>query len=203
MFANRIPRGSNCFICNRNKLVGLENLPEGGHMVTAPYVSARQVGEMRSEVVGSRFVNRPAAGDGGLDVKWTPNADTAVDATLNPDFSQVESDVAVISTNERFAIFLPEKRPFFLEGVELFNTPIQAVYTRTITSPRWGLRSTGKLGDNAYTLLVAQDRGGGRAIIPSATNSNFADQEFQSTVAIGRVRRDFGRNSFVSFLGTA
>src|SRR5215212_5398905 len=134
MFANRIPRGSNCFICNRNKLVGLENLPEGGHMVTAPYVTARQVGEMHhSELLGNRFVNRPAAGDGGVDLKWTPNADTALDATLNPDFSQVESDVAAISTNERFVIFYPEKRPFFLEGVELFSTPIQAVYTRTIT----------------------------------------------------------------------
>jgi hypothetical protein len=202
MFANRIPRGTNCFICNRNPLLGLQGLPEGGHLVTAPYVSARQLGET-TDGLGSPFVNHDPGGNAGVDLKWTPNADTALDGTINPDFSQVESDVAVIETNERFAIFFPEKRPFFLEGVELFSTPLQAVYTRTITSPRWGMRSTGKFDNNAYTLLIAQDRGGGSVILPSPTGSDFADQEFQSTVAIGRVRRDFGKNSFISFLGTA
>jgi hypothetical protein len=200
MFSNRLPRGSNCFICNRAPLVGLHDLPSGGHLVAAPYVTAHQLGEGR-DGPGSAFLNHPASGDGGLDLKWTPNADTAIDATINPDFSQIESDVAVISTNERFAIFLPEKRPFFLEGVELLKTPIQAVYTRTITSPRWGARSTGKSGSNAYTILLAQDRGGGNIIIPSALESGFADQNFSSTVAIGRYKRNVGR-SFVGLLGT-
>jgi hypothetical protein len=200
MFANKLPRGSNCFICSENKLSGLSGLPPGGHLVTAPYVTTKQIGETR-DGLGSPIVNRPAKVDGGLDVKWTPNPDTAVDGTVNPDFSQIESDQAVISTNERFAIFFPEKRPFFLEGSELFNTPIQAVYTRTITSPRFGLRSTGKFGENAYTVLVAQDRGGGSVIVPSALGSDFADQEFSSTVAIARVRHDMGK-SFLSFLIT-
>ncbi|HEV8660681.1 MAG TPA: DUF5916 domain-containing protein [Thermoanaerobaculia bacterium] len=200
MFTNKLPRGSNCFICNRSPLVGLQGLPGGGHLVTAPYATAREIGETR-DGLGTPFVNRPAAGDGGLDVKWTPNADTAIDATLNPDFSQIESDVAVISTNERFAIFLPEKRPFFLEGVELLKTPIQAVYTRTITSPRWGARSTGKSGSNAYTILVTQDRGGGDVILPSPLGSDFAQQKFSSTALIGRFKRNI-KKSFVSFLVT-
>src|SRR5262249_43269670 len=130
------------------------------------------------------------------------NEQPAADATINPDFSQVESDVAVISTNERFAIFLPEKRPFFLERVDLFSTPMQAVYTRTITSPRWGARGTGTFGGSNYTLLVAQDRGGGSVILPSAFGSDSALQEFQSTVGIPRVKHDFGKHSFVGFLGT-
>ncbi|MGZ5476763.1 MAG: DUF5916 domain-containing protein, partial [Thermoanaerobaculia bacterium] len=201
MFSNKLPRGSNCFICNRSPVVGLEGLPSGGHLVAAPYVTARQIGENR-DGLGTPFRNRSAKGDGGFDLKWTPNADTAIDATLNPDFSQIESDAAVISTNERFAIFLDEKRPFFLEGVELLKTPIQAVYTRTITSPRWGLRSTGKNGSNQYTILVAQDRGGGNVILPSPLGSDFADQEFSSTVLIGRYKHDIGK-SFLSFLGTA
>src|SRR5205085_10143613 len=139
--------------------------------------------------------------NGGLDVKWTPNADTAIDATLNPDFSQVESDQAVISTNERFAIFYPEKRPFFLEGVDLFDTPIQAVYTRTITSPRWGARATGKAGSTAYTVLVTQDRGGGSVILPGPTGNDFAPQDDLSTVVLGRVRQDIGA-SFAGLLLT-
>src|SRR4029078_12441179 len=99
-------------------------------------------------------------------VKWTPNENMALDGTVNPDFSQVESDVAQIGVNERFALFFPEKRPFFLEGIDLFASPIQAVYTRTITSPRGGVRATGRMGRASYTALFGQDRGGGSVILP-------------------------------------
>jgi hypothetical protein len=201
MFANKLPRGGNCFICNENTLDGLKGLPPAGHIIVAPYVTAKEVGEPR-DGLGTSFVNRPVGTNAGADMKWTPTPDSVVDATLNPDFSQIESDVAVITANERFAIFLPEKRPFFLEGVELFSTPIQAVYTRTITSPRFGSRLTGKLGANEYTILVAEDRGGGAVILPSAFGSDLAFQEFKSTDAIARLRHNFARNSFASFLVT-
>lgn len=201
MFTNKLPRDVSCFVCSWGKVSGLHGLPTGDHMVLAPYVTANQLGEPRSGL-GSDIINHQVGTDAGLDLKWSPTADMAVDATVNPDFSQIESDVAVISTNERFAIFIPEKRPFFLEGIELFSTPIQAVYTRTLTSPRWGARTTGKTGQYAYTMLVAQDRGGGSVILPSAFGSDFAEQDFSSIAAIGRVRRDFGKSSFVSFLGT-
>ncbi|MFZ2491946.1 MAG: DUF5916 domain-containing protein [Thermoanaerobaculia bacterium] len=201
IFTSRLPRESNCFVCNFGKVTGMRGLPAGDHMVVAPYVTAQQLSEPRNGL-GSKLSSQPLGSDAGLDLKWSPTADMAVDATVNPDFSQIESDVAVISTNERFAVFISEKRPFFLEGVELFNTPIQAVYTRTLTSPGWGARTTGKTGDYGYTLLVAQDRGGGSVILPSAHGSGFASQDFSSIAAIGRVRRDFGR-SFISILGTA
>jgi hypothetical protein len=201
IFDHKLPRGANCFVCNFNKVDGFEGLPTGGHIVAAPYVSGSETGTLRGGGDNS-LLNRPAKGDGGIDVKYTPNEHTAVDATLNPDFSQVESDVAQISTNQRFAIFFPEKRPFFLERVELFSTPIQAVYTRTITSPRWGLRDSGNNGHDSYTLLVSQDRGGGSVIIPSPTGSTFANQDFGATDAIGRWRHDFGGKSFASFLFT-
>ena len=202
MFTNKLPRNVNCFVCNWGKVTGFRDLLIGDHMVIAPYVTANQIGEPRNDVLGNEFVNRPVGTEGGLDFKWNPTADMTVDATVNPDFSQIESDVAVISTNERFAIFIPEKRPFFLEGIELFSTPIQAVYTRTITSPRWGARTTGKSGAYAYTMLVTQDRGGGDVILPSAFGSGFAQQDFSSIAAIGRVRRDLANRSFISFLGT-
>jgi Domain of unknown function (DUF5916) len=201
IFDHRLPRGANCFVCNFNKVGGFEGLPTGGHIVVAPYVTASENGTLRGNGNNS-LLNRPARGDGGLDVKYTPNEHTAIDATINPDFSQVESDTAQISTNQRFAIFFPEKRPFFLERVELFSTPVQAVYTRTITSPRWGLRDSGNNGHDSYTLLVAQDRGGGSVIIPSPTGSTFANQDFGATDAIGRWRHDFGGKSFASFLFT-
>ena len=154
---------------------------------------------MPRDGLGSPLVNRPVKLDGGLDVKWTPNAVTALDGTINPDFSQVESDVAQLSVNQRFALFYSEKRPFFLEGIDLFATPIQAVYTRTITAPRWGARVTGKLGGTSYTALVTEDKGGGSVILPGPNGSDFADQDFRSFVAVGRVRHEIG-NSFAGLL---
>src|SRR5439155_23357456 len=194
-------KGSNCFICHSNPLTGLTGLPSAGHLVVAPYATASRDAFPRDDVLGSPLENESVKADGGVDIKWTPGVTNAIDATVNPDFSQIESDVAQIGANERFALFFPEKRPFFLEGIELFSTPIQAVYTRTITSPRWRVRATGKIEHTAYTALVVEDRGGGSVILPGPNSSDLADQEFRSTVAISRLRRDLGQ-SFVSLLGT-
>ncbi len=200
MFSARLPRGRNCFICSENVLTGLEGLPPGGHLVVAPYATASEETLPRADGTGS--VARPVEPDGGLDVKWTPSAGVALDGTFNPDFSQIESDTARIGVNERFALFYPEKRPFFLEGVDLLSTPVQAVYTRSVTSPRWGLRGTGKRGGTSWTALVAEDRGGGSVILPGPNGSGLAAQDFRSLDFVGRVRRDVGR-SFASFLVTA
>jgi hypothetical protein len=171
------------------ELTGLDGLPTGAHYVIAPYVTAKEDGVPRDPTdPESRFFNAPIEPDGGGDIKWIPNQNTAVDATINPDFSQVESDTAQIAANTRFALFFPEKRPFFLEGVDLFSTPIQAVYTRTFTSPRWGLRGTGKVDDSTYTVLVGQDRGGGSVIIPGPQFSQFAPQDFRSFPFVRRDR---------------
>src|SRR5262249_34911140 len=145
-------------------------LPTGGHLVVAPYVSTTSDAHPSGDL-GTPLVNDPVRGRGGLDAKYLPNADNAIDLTVRPDFSQVEADTAQISANERFALFFPEKRPFFLEGVDLFSTPIQAVYTRTITSPDWGVRLTGKDAGVRYTVLVADDKGGGSVVVPGPRDS--------------------------------
>ncbi|MGZ7040592.1 MAG: DUF5916 domain-containing protein [Thermoanaerobaculia bacterium] len=196
-----IPRDSSCLICNAHPIVGMNNLPEAGHFVAAPYVTAQQLAHSRGDV-GTPFRTDPVHTDTGLDVKWNPSAEHSVDITANPDFSQVETDVPQITVNQRFAVFYPEKRPFFLEGFDLFDTPLQVLYTRTITSPRFGLRSTGKFGGTAYTALISQDRGGGLSIIPGPTGSFFAPDDFRSTAAIARVRHDIG-SSFVGAVFSA
>src|SRR5262249_18006926 len=199
IFSAMLPRGGNCFICRANVLTGLEGLPKGGRLIVAPYATLKQ--ESTAPTPGAPLESGPVKFDGGGDIKWTPNENNAVDAAINPDFSQIESDVAQITANQRFALFYPEKRPFFLEGIELFSTPVQAVYTRTITAPRWGARATGKLGGTAYTVLVTEDKGGGSVVIPRTNGSTFADHDFRSFAGIARVRQDLGR-SFVSVLAT-
>ena len=197
----RMPRGGQCFVCREGSLVGLTGLPSGGHLVAAPYVTGAQSAHP-SGSLGTPLINDPFNHKIGADVKYTPNADNVLDATIKPDFSQIESDTAQISTNQRFALFFPEKRPFFLEGVELLATPIQAVYTRTITAPDWGGRATGKLGGVNYTAVVANDAGGGSIVVPGPISSSLAAQDFNSNVFIGRARKDFTGVSFISMLMT-
>lgn len=190
-----VPRGSNCLVCHAQTITGLTDLPEAGHMTVAPYVSSEHV-EQATNALG-QLDDRSLQNNVGADVKWTPSATGAVDLTINPDFSQVEADVPQITVNQRFAVFFQEKRPFFLEGFDLFNTPLQVAYTRTITSPRAGLRSTARVGDTTYTLLAADDRGGGVTVIPGAQSSDFAAEDFHSYNVIGRVRHELG----ASFIG--
>ncbi|MCU1347363.1 MAG: hypothetical protein JWO56_393 [Acidobacteria bacterium] len=179
VYSAPIQRESTCLICHVHALTGLTGLPGAGHVVAAPYVAATNGGI-----------------HAGADVKWSPGADHTVDLTLDPDFSQIESDVPQITASQRFALSYPEKRPFFLEGFDLFDLPLQVAYTRTITSPRWGVRGTGKLGATAYTLLVADDRGGGVVILPGPQGSEEVPQDFRSLVTIGRVRRDIATRSW-------
>ena len=200
MFTSRLPRDSTCFICNVRPLVGLTDLPAGAHWVVAPYVSGAHEA-LPEGLAGSRVRSQKPDAEAGVDAKWIPNPDTILDATLNPDFSQIETDAAQIRANERFALFYPEKRPFFLESVDMLSTPIQAVYTRTFTSPRYGARLTGDSEKTKYTVLLGEDRGGGSVIFPGSQGSDLVDQDFHSWFGVARVRRDLGR-SFVGFLYT-
>jgi hypothetical protein len=193
-----IDRGSNCLVCHTHELTGITQLPTSNHLVVAPYVTGSHL-STRDDF--DEFDGESDA-DFGVDLKWNPTANSTIDATVQPDFSQVESDVPQIAVNQRFALFFPEKRPFFLEGADLFNSPLQIVYTRTITDPQWGLRATGKIGgDTSYTVLSGRDEGGGLVILPGPASSGVALQDFKSYVTLGRLRHDFGR-SYGSFMLT-
>jgi hypothetical protein len=195
IYSAPIPRGSNCYICNVADLRGLQDLPAANHMVLAPYASGQDV--RSASRPGGPLVGQGAESHFGLDFKWTPFASTAIDLALNPDFSQVETDTAQIAVNNRFALFFPEKRPFFLESVDLLDTPIPVFYSRSITSPKFGARMTGNASGVSYTALLARDQGGGSVILPGAFGSGFASQDFESNVGVFRARRELGH----SFLG--
>ncbi len=199
-FTNRLPRDVSCFICNSSPLLGLADLPHGSHLVVAPYVTAQR-SDAASDGLGRPLVQGDFDREAGVDAKWSPFANLAIDGTFNPDFSQVEADAAQIGANERFALFYPEKRSFFLEGIDLFSTPMQAVYTRSVTAPDAGVRTTGQFGRTTFTALVTRDKGGGSVILPGPQESDVAPQDFESDVGIFRARHDLGR-SFVSVLAT-
>jgi hypothetical protein len=203
-FSAKLPRDVNCFICNSSKMTGLERLPQDSHLVVAPYATAQKTAALPdggNAPLGTPLEMGSTNKQWGADVKWSPLSGLALDGTYNPDFSQIEADAAQIVANERFALFYPEKRSFFLEGVDLFSTPFAAVYTRTINNPDAGARATGRANATAFTGLWADDAGGGLVIIPGSQGSAFAEQPAHSNVGITRARRDFGQ-SFVSALAT-
>jgi uncharacterized protein DUF5916/cellulose/xylan binding protein with CBM9 domain len=197
MASNRFPKGRNCFVCYATPLTGLSDLPHGGHLTVAPYSTAAR----NEQWTGAQLAADPIRSNTGADFKWSASPKLTIDATLNPDFSQIESDIPQVSVNSRFALSYPEKRTFFLEGTDLLSTPLRIVYTRSITSPAWGIRATGQTGSTAYTLLATEDRGGGAVVLPGAEGSSIANQDFRSLALIGRTRTSIG-SSFAGLLFT-
>lgn len=142
------------FLAQSGTLDGLHDLKRGLVLEATPTVTAHAD---RSPTIDHGNYQRKA--DLGGDVRWGIRQNLTLNGTINPDFSQVEADVGQVLLNERFALFYPEKRPFFLDGLELFDSPNQLIYTRQIVAPLGGVKLTGKLGGtNIASMLVGDDR---------------------------------------------
>lgn len=150
-----------------------------------------------------RMVNEPVKLDPGLTAKFTPSSALTLDLAINPDFAQVEADQIVVTANQRFPIFFAEKRPFFLEGIDIFRSRIQAVHTRAIVDPDVAVKLTGKRGRNTFGLMAASDNGPGSFVGDERLNPNnlrFLDKN--AYVGVLRLKRDVGKDNFIGFLGT-
>src|SRR5258707_362255 len=143
------------------------------------------------------FESRRLKPDVGLDSKFILHDSFVLDSTINPDFSQVESDQPQITVNQRFEVFFPEKRPFFLENSNYFTTPINLVFTRRIAHPEFGLRLTGKAGPWAVGVLASDDRARGERVPPSDPHSGD-----RATFSIGRISRDILDQSTIGAIFT-
>jgi hypothetical protein len=142
-------------LAQSGKLRGLRNLKPGRFMEVNPVITATRQGSW-DEDVGSLRHSSPT-GEFGMNVAYGITSNLTLDATYNPDFSQVESDAGQITVNERFAIFLPEKRTFFLEGSDVFSMPRQLVYTRSIVNPVGAAKLSGKVGPFGMAYIGALD----------------------------------------------
>ena len=133
----------------------------------------------------------------GMDAKVVFRNLMTLDLTVNPDFSQVESDDPQVTVNKRFEVFFPEKRPFFLENVSYFETPLQLLFTRRIADPEFGARLTGKFGRWNLGLLSADDRAPGMRV--DADSSLSGDR---TVVGVGRLQREIFKDSNIGILAT-
>ena len=202
MSSHERSRNVNCILCQFNKLTGFEGITPGQNIELNPTFTASRTDAMDMlEYPDGPLVKGKGDYEPGLTAKWGITPNLILNAAANPDFSQVEADIAQLEINRRFALFYPEKRPFFLEGADFFLTPVQAVFTRTVADPVWGTKLTGKTGRTAMGFFAAQDE---------VTNLLFPSN--QSTVqdslnqhaygGVFRLRRDVGRASTVGVLYT-
>ncbi len=135
---------------------------------------------------------------GGLDSKVVFKDALTLDVTVNPDFSQIESDEPRVTVNQRYEVTYPEKRPFFMENAQLFNTPEQLFFSRRITDPQFGTRLTGTVGRWMVGFLVADDRALGKALSEEDTYYNE-----RAIDAVFRVEREFGKQSHIGAFVTS
>ena len=205
-----IPRNSehSFFPVNTNRIQGMltqegtlngfQEISPSRNMQFIPYTS---VGAFRAlderDPAGDRFTGKHVAPKEGLDSKLVIKDSLVLDTTINPDFGQIESDDPQVTVNQRFEVFFPEKRPFFQENANFFQTPLNLVFTRRIANPLYGVRLTGKEGPWAIGTMLANDRSPGTSVI--GTDPLAGENAYFGIV---RVNRELGKNNSIGFIYT-
>jgi len=144
------------------QMSGLAGISPGRNIQFNPYALAGGSRSLNQNDVFSKGFD----GSVGLDAKVVLKDKLVFDATLHPDFSQVEADAPQVTVNQRFRVYFPEKRPFFMENSNFFTTPFQLVFTRNMADPTYGVRMTGKVDHWALGVLTADDRAPGEVLLP-------------------------------------
>lgn len=178
-------RASASFLVQSGRLVGLTGLHRGVVMDVTPEFTTKVDGTPRA--TDYLYTGKP---DVGGTLRWGVTENLSLNATANPDFSQVEADVGQVTANARFPLFFPEKRPFFLEGLEQYGSPNRLIYTRRVAQPLAGAKLTGKIGGTNLAYLAAVD---------DRDQSSTGDNPVYNLL---RVRRDLGASSTAGLVYT-
>ena len=175
-------RASASFIVQEGTLTGITGIRHGQLVELNPEATNTVTGAPCCAATPNRWSYAANPQIGG-NLRWTLGSNFILNGTVKPDFSQVEADATQIAADARFALFYPEKRPFFVEGLDQFNVPNSLVYTRTIVRPDGAAKVTGKLGRADVAVLSALDQA------PTGTPDG------QPRVDIVRLRQSFGEQS--------
>ena len=184
-------------------LSGLEGISPGKNMQFIPYAFGRGFKTINQDVpTNPVFQSKTFDNKAGLDSKFIFKDKFVLDTTIEPDFSQIESDQPQNTVNQRFEVFFPEKRPFFLENSNFFETlnffqQNRLLFTRRIADPQFGARLTGKDGPWAIGFLIADDRSPGEQVLPTDPLAGK-----RAHFGVGRVAYDVGKNSNVGVIYT-
>lgn len=193
-------RNNNCLLCQTPKLIGFKGVRPGRNIELDPTLSVVMDQERRDETSGP-FDWKNKRLEPGITGKWGITPNLTLNATLNPDFSQVESDRLQMDINNPFALHYPERRPFFMEASDFFQTPLPVVYTRSIREPLWGTKLTGKEGEHSVGVYMLQDRKT-NFIFPGSQESDTESLDQNSYSTILRYKKDFGNRVTIGGITT-
>lgn len=185
-------RDDNCYRCQMDKLIGFEGATPGRNIEIDPTVSAL-ASQFKPDFAVGGFNKLDEEYDVGVTARWGITPNVTLSAATNPDFSQVEADAFQLDVNRQYALSYEEKRPFFLESSGAFDN----FYSRSIASPIWAGKVTGKAGNNTFGALVARD-GLTNLIISDSQRSSYAPLDMESTATALRYARDVGDMSSAS-----
>lgn len=193
-------RNNNCYQCQMLKVRGFEGIRPGRNVEITPTVTGVRT-DARDKMPNGKMKKSNEDAEVGVTARWGVTPNVTVGATVNPDFSQVEADAWKLDINEPFALSYDEKRPFFTEGSEYFSTSLDAVYTRTLRDPVWGLKLTGKEGNSSMGAYVIRDAVT-NIIFPGSEFSDGVSLDMGSTASVFRYKHDFGSKYTVGALFT-
>ncbi|MEX1033197.1 MAG: DUF5916 domain-containing protein [Cellvibrionaceae bacterium] len=200
--SNPINRNISCYLCQFQQMEGFDQLEPSVNLILTPTLTTG-ISESREDPANNRdWVREDDDSQASLDMRWGINQNLYLNATINPDFSQVEADNAQLDVNTTFSLFFPERRTFFLDGASYFNSQLNIVHTRNIADPDYGLKLTGKSGAGGYGVLASRDTQTS-FVIPGNQGSQLASLEsLESDVTIARYRHDMGENSALGIIAT-
>jgi hypothetical protein len=214
-----ISRDKSGTLSQAGHLTGLEDLWQGRTLEIIPTLTFSQTGRRVRALTPAavladptlrdtgRFINPAVEVDPGVTARLQVTPTVVLDVTVNPDFAQVEADQLVVTANQRFPIFFEERRPFFIEGIDIFRTPLRPLHTRAIVDPDFAVKLTGKRGRNTFGLLAASDKSPGNfseeertdpAVRPSI--ERFLDRN--AHIGVLRLKRDVGKESSLGLIAT-
>jgi hypothetical protein len=207
-----LSRSDTSILSQAGHVTGLENISTEHTLELIPSLTLSETGKRARAYTRppsgildqGRFVNEPLKFDVGLTAKYGITPTITLDLAVNPDFAQVEADQLVVTTNQRFPIFFPERRPFFLEGKEVFQTLLTVLHTRAIVDPDVAVKLSGKRERNSFGLLVASDNGPGNIVGDERLRpSNFRYLDHNADIAVLRLKRDVGKENNLGLIATS
>ncbi len=217
-------RGMNGVLIQSGHITGLEGIETTRQLEINPSFTVSETGRRTRYTFNNdpagRYRNEGIKADFGMTAKFSLSPTVTLDFAYNPDFAQVEADAPVSTANVRFPIFFAEKRPFFLERIDIFQSGMNVVNTRAIVDPDIAAKLTGRRGKNTFGIMYASDNAPGnysedereslrqcqqrRAANPTAgivcSTERFMDQN--ADIGVLRVKRDVGRYNNLGFFAT-
>lgn len=196
-----LDRGNSCELCQLATATGFKGAKQGNNLMITPALVVAKVEERDEDDIDNKDWQSETSVEPSLDIRWGITPDLLLNATINPDFSTVETDNARLNINNNFALFFDEKRAFFLDNQDYFDSNSNLVYTRNINAPNYGAKLTGRHKEHSFGFFLTDDTDT-NILIPGNRSSTLATIDAESKAAAIRYRNNFNENITIGWLST-